>query len=312
MMSRHSLVFGVVFGLLSACFSAPAAWAQSDFNGVLDEKAHDFGTVPRGQQLTHYFRIANPTNKTLHITGVRVSCGCTSARALDSTVPPGKETAIYAVMDSRRFSGSKAVTIYVTFDQPRFEELRTVVQAFSREDMAFTPDGLFFGKVRQGEAKSVSMKMTFYNGSVQVTDVHSDSNYILPVAKEVRRAGNETVYEVTATVRPDTPVGLWFSDIWVKTNNQGFAKLRVPVNVEVEGLQPAKSDPNKKIDGTKTSLSPEVVPASQSPQPVVQQPAQQPVEEPAVAQQTPAYQSPQTVPQPAEPRSFSIFNLFRR
>jgi hypothetical protein len=156
------MILGLTLGLLSAS----SAVAQSDFDGVLDEKVHDFGTVPRGQQLTHYFRIANPTNTTLHITGVRVSCGCTSAKALDSTIPPGKETAVYAVMDSKRFTGSKAVTIYVTFDQPRFEELRTVVQAFAREDLIFTPDVIAFGKVRQGDARTASMKMTVYNGAV--------------------------------------------------------------------------------------------------------------------------------------------------
>lgn len=243
-MLRHSLVFG----LLLVC----SASLRADFEGVLDERLHDFGVVPRGQQLTHYFRIANPTNKTLHITGVRVSCGCTSARAIEQTIPPGRETAIYAVMDSRRFVGSKAVTIYVTFDQPRFEELRTVVQAFSREDLIFGPDQINFGKVRQGDAKTASMNITIYNGSVRIVESKSDSNYIVPTIKELRRTGNETTYQVDAQVRSDTPVGVWFTDIWVMTNNPGYAKLRVPVTVEVEGLQPAKSE-EKKVDATKTS-----------------------------------------------------------
>ena len=56
-----------------------------------------------------------------------------TARALNATVAPGQESAIWANMDSRRFLGHKAVTIYVSFDQPRYEEIRLVVQAYSRE-----------------------------------------------------------------------------------------------------------------------------------------------------------------------------------
>ncbi len=288
-MLRHSLVLGLLL--------VSSASLRADFEGVLDERLHDFGVVPRGQQLTHYFRVANPTNKTLHITGVRVSCGCTSARALETTIAPGRETAIYAVMDSRRFVGSKQVTIYVTFDQPRFEELRTVVQANAREDLIFGPDTINFGKVRQGDAKSATMNITIYNGGVQVLEATSESNYILPTLKEVRRAGNETVYQVEAKVRQDTPVGLWFTDVWVKTNNAAYPKLRVPVTVEIEGLQPAKTD-TKKIEATKTSRN--VAPA---------EPAS-----PVLTDDTPFQTAPTFAPQVAERTSvFSNFlGYFRR
>jgi len=248
-MLRHSLVLGLLL--------ATSAVLRADFEGVLDERLHDFGVVPRGQQLTHYFRVANPTNKPLHIANVRVSCGCTSARALETTIPPGRETAVYAVMDSRRFVGAKAVTIYVTFDQPRFEELRTVVQAFAREDLIFGPDTINFGKVKQGDVKLAAMNITIYNGSVQIIEAKSESNFIQPTVKEVRRTGGETTYQVEAKIRPDTPAGLWFTDVWVKTNNPGYTKLRVPVTVEVEATQPTTNNDEKKVEATKTSLATE-------------------------------------------------------
>src|ERR1700733_11841947 len=102
-MLRYSFVLALLLG-----GGASSLWA--DFpEGVLQETQHDFGVVPRGQQLVHYFRIANTTDKPLHIYNVRVSCGCTQARALDNTIAPGKETAIWASMDSSRFLGYKQV-----------------------------------------------------------------------------------------------------------------------------------------------------------------------------------------------------------
>ena len=55
-----------------------------------------------------------------------------------------------------------------------------------------------------------------------------------PSIKEIHRNSSETVYEVTAKLRGDTPAGKWYTDIWLKTNNPGMQRLRVPVTVEVE------------------------------------------------------------------------------
>src|SRR6516162_2988609 len=87
MFSRFSLV--VLLGLCTAG-SASASWADTLF----DELSRDFGSVPRGPTLTHPFRLVNKTNQRVHIASVRVSCGCTSAQALQTDLAPGQETAI--------------------------------------------------------------------------------------------------------------------------------------------------------------------------------------------------------------------------
>lgn len=293
-MMRHSLVVGLLLTV--------APFVRADFDGVLEERVHDFGVVPRGQQLVHYFRIANPTNKTLRISNVRVSCGCTSARELDKVIPPGKETAIYAVMDSRRFVGPKAVTIYVSFDQPRYEELRTVVQANAREDLIFSPDSINLGKVRQGDAKTASMNITMYNGAVRVADVKCDSNYVLPAVKELRRTTGETTYQVDAAVRADTPIGMWFTDVWVTTNNPNYPKLRVPVTVEIEAIQPAKSDEKKPVEASKTSLDNEASNRRFPPQ----------TNEPPVFQTAPTVVEPAAAAAAERSSVFGLFGFFRR
>ena len=264
-MLRYSLVLALLLG-----GGASSLWA--DFpDGVLEETQHDFGVVPRGQQLVHYFRIANKTDKPLHIYNVRVSCGCTQAHALDNTIAPGKETAIWASMDSSRFYGYKQVTIYVSFDQPQYTELRTAVVAQSREDLAFSSTGINFGKVPAGESKAGAMNITFYRGNVQLLDPVSESSFVVPSLKEVRRTATETVYEVDANLRPDTPAGLWFTDLWVKTNDPSIAKLRVPLTVEVQKVQAAVATPkattptNSTPDKTKPAVKPATSPTPTTP-----------------------------------------------
>src|SRR5438093_8858134 len=110
-MLRYSLV--LVAGL-GAALPASAGALDSMFDAI----SKDFGSVPRGPTLTHHFRVTNNTNGPVHIGGVRVSCGCVTAWALQNDLGPGQGTSIVAQMDTRRFFGTKSVTIYVQFDRP--------------------------------------------------------------------------------------------------------------------------------------------------------------------------------------------------
>jgi Protein of unknown function (DUF1573) len=185
--------------------------------------------------LSHLFRLKNNTGRTVHISGVRVSCGCVTASALDTYLAPGQSTAIQAYMDTQRFLGSKVVTIYVSFDQPHWEEVRLWVQANSRDDLVVSPEAFALGQAKRGSMPSGSVTVSFAgNGQWQISDVERDSNYIQTTLRELRRDVAEVSYQVTATVRADAPAGKWYTDIWLRTNNPAMLKIRVPLTVEIE------------------------------------------------------------------------------
>ncbi|HYV37326.1 MAG TPA: DUF1573 domain-containing protein [Gemmataceae bacterium] len=228
-MLRYSLV--LVLGLAMSGTASASTWADSLF----DEFSRDFGGVPRGPTLSHPFHIVNKTNGPIQIASVRVSCGCTSAKVLQNQLAPGQETAIMVEMDTRRFSGTKEVIIYVQFNQPKFDEVRLKVQANSRDDVSVLPESLALGKVKRGAPAAFSTNVTLLgNQNWQITAAASDSNYVLPNLQEVRRGGGEVAYKLTASVRPDTPAGKWFTDVWLQTNNPQVPRIRVPLTVEVE------------------------------------------------------------------------------
>src|SRR5262245_51635110 len=124
------LFLSAVIGLLVVMPAPAATWADSLF----DNLAHDFGVVARGPTVSHSFRIANTTGQPVHISSIRVSCGCTSAGVRMADLPPGESTDLVAQMDTRRFVGPKSVTIYVQFDRPQWEEVRLTVTANGRDD----------------------------------------------------------------------------------------------------------------------------------------------------------------------------------
>jgi hypothetical protein len=225
---------------LAAGNAAAATWAD----GLFEELSKDFGSVPRGPTLKHGFKVKNNTDRPVNIAGVRVSCGCVTATALQNYLKPNEETHILAQMDTTRFTGVKSVTIYVTFNAPTNEEVRLWVQANGRNDFGMAPDTIAFGQVKRGSQPSASTVVTFYGTSdAQVTEAKSESNYVLASVKEVRRQDSEVAYQVTARLRADAPVGKWYTDLWLKTNNPGTAPIRVPLTVEIESSLTVSPDP---------------------------------------------------------------------
>jgi Protein of unknown function (DUF1573) len=225
-----------MLALVAAAGLAAPVSAESWADALFDDLVKDFGPVQRGPAVSHPFRLTNTTGQHIHIAGVRVSCGCTSASAAERDVPPGKSTVINATMDTRRFIGHKQVTIYVTLDQPQWEEVRLVVRANGRDDLSLTPESFALGQARRGTTPGSTVNVTFYGS--RIIDVEKESNYIQTSVKEVSRDGGSVNYEVTASVRNDCPVGKWYSDVWLKTNNPSMPRVRVPLTVEI---QPALS-----------------------------------------------------------------------
>jgi hypothetical protein len=239
-MLRFSLV------LLAGAWAAGPALGATWADGLFDELSKDFGSVPRGPTLHHLFTVTNNTAGPVNIAGVRVSCGCVTPEVVDGKrfLNPGEKTAILAHMDTTRFTGVRTVTIYVTFDRPAFEEVRLWVQANARNDFNVTPDTLAFGTHKRATSPATSVLVTFYgNGEARVTDVRCESNYIMPTVKEVRRQDSEVAFQLTARMRGDAPVGKWFTDVWLRTNDPGMAPIRVPLTVEIESALSISPDP---------------------------------------------------------------------
>lgn len=217
------------FALVVLGGGASAQSAASFF----DKPTHDFGTVPRGPTLTHYYRFTNKSNVPVHIAGIRVSCGCVAASAVNSTVQPGESSSIFATMDTRRFVAAKQVTIYVTFDRPRYEEVALSISAYGRDDLALESESLSFGNVVRGQTGSAKMTVTLRQPQWVVQSASSDSAFVAPTVKEIRRGPGEAVYELVAELRPGLPTGRWVTDIYLNTNSSVAPQIRVPAIVEI-------------------------------------------------------------------------------
>src|SRR5579875_457338 len=108
---RHALIALFVAAFGTAPASAQSAWAEKMFKNGL---SHDFGSVPRGAQLSHRFVITNIYAVRMEITNITPGCGCVTANPAKRVLEPRESTTIDVTMDARRFTGLKTVGITVT------------------------------------------------------------------------------------------------------------------------------------------------------------------------------------------------------
>lgn len=223
-MNRHLLTACAFLSISSLVHAGP------DFEG----RTHDFGATPRGPMLTHYFQFTNNSKETLTIGSLRVSCGCVLATAPVAHIKPGESSYITAQMDTRRFVGHKAVTVYVGFIAPRHEEVTLQVKANGRDDITIYPEALAFGSQRKGTTATTTAQVTFRSDpGLKIESVKCDSSHVKGDAKLLKSNGFEVTYEIKATMDANLAPGRWRSDVWLQTNSREFGTVRIPLSVEV-------------------------------------------------------------------------------
>jgi Protein of unknown function (DUF1573) len=217
--------------LLAATFGTSAYAGVAE--GFFSERAKDFGVVQYGPILEHKIKITNTTPQIVTITNARVSCGCVAATIPQAVLQPGQSTTVNLTMDTKRFLGQKQVTVYIQFGNPR-EEVTLLVSANRNDSFTKSGEAISIGQVRKGQSGTSALTVTMRNdASFQIVGANSNTDFVKPEFRQIKRDHAETVYEISATMKPGLDVGVWATDVVFLTSNGTTPTLRFPVYAEV-------------------------------------------------------------------------------
>jgi hypothetical protein len=251
---RNILLSLAVVALGTQAASAQSgAWADKIFLAGGGTISHDFGTVARGAQLSHAFTLTNIYSVPLQITEIRVTCGCVTATSTSRLLKPQEKAQLNVVMDSRRFSGTKSVTVYVTVG-PEFISTASIhLTANARPDVVLNPGQINFGVVRQGQTPTQVMDVEYAGGfDWRVTEVVKSAAAPYEVSVEQRyrepargRQPGRAGYRLTVTLRGDAPAGPLNQELILKTNEPagGSQFITVPVEGNVQATLTVSPSP---------------------------------------------------------------------
>lgn len=226
-MFRNGLVFALAL-------LAPTYLFAADNILNFEESVKDLGGAPRGAKLVHHFKFTNTGQQPVHISGVRTSCHCSTARAIKTDVNPGESSSIMVEVNTILYSGTRDFTIYVNFDRPYTTETRLILKTVSRDDISLNPDSINFGTIKLGSAptQSVVIDHRTFSGW-KITGVENENGYI---QTKIEPNGNTpNSYRLTVRLREDTPAGYWHASLGLVTNDPTTPRIRVPLSVEIQG-----------------------------------------------------------------------------
>jgi hypothetical protein len=209
-------------------------WADKLFKGAI---SHDFGTVPRGAQLTHRFTLTNLYAVDLQIVNIRSSCGCVTTTVTPaSRLLKSKQTGfIDVLMDTRKFSGAKTIMIYVTVG-PEYTSTATLkVSAFSRGDVVLNPGEVNFGIVPKGLSVNQVVDVE-YAGVVpwQITEVVKHNAPLDVELTELYRHPGRVGYRLLFTLKANAPSGPLKREVQLKTNDKISPILPILVEATIQ------------------------------------------------------------------------------
>ncbi len=207
-------------------------WAEKLFKGNL---SHDFGTVPRGSQLTYRFPLTNIYAVDLQLSNIRSSCGCVTVTPTTRLVKSKQTAYIEVLMDTRKFTGAKTISIYVTVG-PEYTSTATLkVSAFSRGDVVLNPGEVNFGMVPKGQSVNQLVDVE-YAGAFpwQIIEVIKHNAPLEVELSELYRRPGRVGYRLIVTLKPTAPAGFLRRELQLKTNDKVSPVLPVLVEATIQ------------------------------------------------------------------------------
>src|SRR5688500_11083002 len=88
----------------------------------LKETSHDFGKIPQGKPVYHYFEVINTGTTPLKIDNVQTSCGCTTPEWSRDPIAPGASTSIKVGYNAAA-EGNFTKSITVLYNQNQSKQI---------------------------------------------------------------------------------------------------------------------------------------------------------------------------------------------
>ncbi len=216
--------------------------AQEWANKMFQTRTHDFGTVARSAKTEFVFELQNLYKETIHIAGVRASCGCAIPSIVKDSLQSWEKGGILVELNTRAFMGQRKATITVTIDQPFYAEVQLTITGFIRGDVVIEPGTVNFSSVDQGAGATQTVAITYAGRSDwQIVDVRSANTNLIVEPVEKQRAGGRVGYELKVQLKPDTPSG-YFSDQMILVTNDNQSR-QIPLRVEGTVVSPLTVSP---------------------------------------------------------------------
>lgn len=231
-MRRAVLTKGGLFVFLNALLFGNGALCAADApHAVVSEPRYDFGTLRQGQQTSHCFAIRNDGSAPLEIREMALSLPGMTARG-SAAIASGQAGQVCVDLDTSSLSLDVNATTVVAINDPVQPRIRLVLHGRVQQPIDLIPSAAVFAAVFKGERAERHVRIV--NNEAEPLEILR-----LEPKGEHFKSRLETVdpgrlYDLVVDIPPDVPPGRYAEFVYLDTNDQKFARLRVGVNIFVK------------------------------------------------------------------------------
>jgi len=95
----------------------------------VDRASHDFGAIPPTEGVETVFTVSNKGAKTLEISRIQTSCGCTAGMMDSQTIKPGETSRLRVTFDPRGKNGREGRTLWIYSNDPLNQKQQISIMA---------------------------------------------------------------------------------------------------------------------------------------------------------------------------------------
>jgi len=212
------------FGFAGALGVAVASLAQSNSPTapgpriVFAAPDYNFGKVDSGTAVKHDFVFTNTGNQTLEISGVRPSCGCTTAGNWDKTVASGQTGKIPVQFNSGGYGGEVHKQVFITCNDATKPNITLNLQGTVWKPISVVPAYALFNLKPEGQSNETRVVRIINNTDQPVTV--SDPSCGNPAFQmEIQTVQPGKVFELRVTAIASRISGTLSAPITLKTSS---------------------------------------------------------------------------------------------
>jgi len=204
--------------------------------------AHDWGKIDDTKAVEFKFEFTNTSGRTLNITNMRTSCGCSAATPDNDkrVYQPGEAGSIKVTFDPKGRRGEERKIVTVDTDDPTTKSFELSIRASVLPRILMEPTTVYFGEVplkdqnREQEFTITSRELGFAVKSFAPQDPRIKVEDL--GAKQVEIDGTPVMrVRYKLTMPTDLPRGTWQSSLSIVTNDAALPSMSVPLVANIVG-----------------------------------------------------------------------------
>lgn len=216
---------------LILCSQTSTVRAADSPTAFVPVKNYDFGTVKKGEKVSHCFKLENRGTAPFKTVRMELSLPDMTAR-VPASIPAGKTDQVCIEFDTSNLSLKVRAQALLFTNDPSQPQIPLLVTGVVKAPIDIVPMGAVFAAVWKGEGGQSTV--TIVNNRPAPLEVRGLNVEGQDFKAQLQTEKPGEVYKLVVTIPSSLAPGSYTGGVDVSTDSADYARIRIPINILVK------------------------------------------------------------------------------